>query len=310
MRGTVHVLTEKVVATLDKCKLSYRNSTRIVTAVAEALGIDVQSLIITKTAMYDARRKIREKESERIKTLFKNEKIDRPMIVHWDGKIMPDSVECQKQDRMPIIITYGKNSKILNVPALPNGKGETQADYIYKALKDWGLLDSVQILCCDTTNSNLGRIKGAAVLLEQKLERDLLYLPCRHHILEIVLSGVFSIKFNKKTGPEVDFFLKFKKDWPNINQKDYKTGFEDRIVDDYLRSKIKDIDDFTKNLLDSQLPRDDYKEFLNLARIFLGLVPTRDVKFRKPIGCSHARWMSKAIYSILMYLFRDSYPLF
>ena len=39
---------------------------------------------------------------------------------------MPDTVECQKQDRM-----HGKSSKILNVPALPNGKGETQADYIY-----------------------------------------------------------------------------------------------------------------------------------------------------------------------------------
>ena len=40
IRGTVNVLTEELVAVLDKCKISYRNSSRIIHAVAEALGFD------------------------------------------------------------------------------------------------------------------------------------------------------------------------------------------------------------------------------------------------------------------------------
>ncbi|ESO12608.1 hypothetical protein HELRODRAFT_159175 [Helobdella robusta] len=34
---------------------------------------------------------------------------------------------------------------------------------------------------------NTGRIKGASVLLVQLMEKKLLYLPCRHHIFEVVL---------------------------------------------------------------------------------------------------------------------------
>jgi len=57
-------------------------------------------------------------------------------------------------------------------------------------LVDWYLIQNVQALCSDTTASNTGRINGACVLLDHLLEREILYIPCRHHIYEIILKSV------------------------------------------------------------------------------------------------------------------------
>lgn len=80
---------------------------------------------------------------------------------------------------------------LIGIPKLKKSTGKEQANAIYYTLENWGVTDVVQALCCDTTASNTGRLNGACVLLEQKLGRDLLYLPCRHHIYEIILRGVF-----------------------------------------------------------------------------------------------------------------------
>lgn len=56
-------------------------------------------------------------------------------------------------------------------------------------------------------------------------------------------------------------------------------------------------------------PRADYRELLELACIFLGGTPPRGIKFKKPGATHHARWLSKAIYSLKMYLFRDQFTL-
>ncbi|KAF0744220.1 Uncharacterized protein FWK35_00019537, partial [Aphis craccivora] len=107
----------------------------------------------------------------------------------------------------------------------------------------------VQALCCDTTASNTGRLKGACILLEQKLEREILYLPCRHHILEVVLRSAFEIKIDIASAPDL----------------------------------------------------------LELTIIFLGQTPPNGIFFKVPGPIHHARWMSKAIYSIKIFLFLRIY---
>ena len=57
------------------------------------------------------------------------------------------------------------------------------------------------------------------------------------------------------------------------------------------------------------MPRDDYKELLELCQIFLGTMDTKKVKFDKPGAFHHARWMSKANYSLKIYIFRDIFEL-
>jgi len=89
---------------------------------------------------------------------------------------------------------------------LISGTGQNQAEAVFQALEEWGLIDHVQALCCDTTASNTGRLKGACIILEQLLERDILYFPCRHHIYEIILRSAFEVNLVVTSGPDIQIF--------------------------------------------------------------------------------------------------------
>ncbi|GBO04733.1 hypothetical protein AVEN_173200-1 [Araneus ventricosus] len=111
--------------------------------------------------------------------------------VHWDGKLLPATTRNKKVDRLPVIISANGQEHLLGVPQLTSCSGDNMAAAIYNLLAETKLLDTVQALWCDTTVSNTGRIKGACVLLERKLGKDLIYLPCRHPIYELVLKSAF-----------------------------------------------------------------------------------------------------------------------
>lgn len=56
-------------------------------------------------------------------------------------------------------------------------------------------------------------------------------------------------------------------------------------------------------------PRDDYKELLQLPLIFLGDVTENGGKFKQPGAMHHARWLSKALYSLKVWMFRGQFKL-
>jgi hypothetical protein len=49
----------------------------------------------------------------------------------------------------------------------------------------------------------MSRLKGAFILSERWLARDILYLPCRHHILEVISRNLFEIKIDNASAPDV-----------------------------------------------------------------------------------------------------------
>lgn len=192
-RGSVNVIDEKLVAALDRCRISDRDAVHLIAAVAQSLNHDLDSLVINRTSIRRYREKLREAKAANIKKVFKDTELNA-VVLHWDGKMLPDLLKRELVDRLPVLLTSGNDEKLLGVPALENGTGISQAQAIYEVLEDWGLSHTVKALCCDTTASNLGHINGAAVLLEQRLEKYILFLPCRHHIFELVLKSVFDKK--------------------------------------------------------------------------------------------------------------------
>lgn len=167
----------------------------------------------------------------------------------------------------------------------------------------------INALCCDTTASNTGRINGACVILEQLLNRNLLYLPCRHHIYELVLRSVFELKLSISSGPEISLFKRFQQAWEKIDSTKFKCG----IADDNVKIKTEDIShniiEFCNQQLKKQHVRDDYKEFLELVLIFLGEFSSIKIIIKTPGEIHHARWMAKVLYSFKIYLFRDQFHL-
>ena len=160
----------------------------VISSTATALGHDIGSISISRSTSYRRRRHFRQEIADDIKQTFSS---DIPLTVHWDGKLMPDITGLEIVERLPIVVSGGGMSKLLAVPKLSSGKGETIATAVHEALEDWHLCDNVQAMCFDTTASNSGSKLGACQLLQEKLGKELLALACRHHINEIVISDVF-----------------------------------------------------------------------------------------------------------------------
>jgi len=83
----------------------------------------------------------------------------------------------------------------------------------------------------------MGRIKGAFVLLEHLLQHNILYVPCRHHIFEIVLRSVFEVKFGITTsGPDVPIFKRFREFWSKVNTTNFEPGIRNEYVEKLLHN--------------------------------------------------------------------------
>lgn len=55
---------------------------------------------------------------------------------------------------------------------------------------------------------------------------------------------------------------------------------------------------FVMESLKQHHPREDYRELLELAVIFLGSIPLRGIPFRVKGAFHHVSWMAKAVYCI------------
>lgn len=117
-------------------------------------------------------------------------------------------------DRLPIIVSGQSVDQLLGVPKIESGSGELTATAVYETVSSWGTADKIKSMRFDTTAVNTGTRNGACVLLEQKMQKDLLWLPCRHHILEIMLEAVVVQGVGPSTGPDILLFKRFKKFWP------------------------------------------------------------------------------------------------
>lgn len=146
-------------------------------------------------------------------------------------------------------------------------------------------------------------------MLEQKMKKDMLWLACRHHIMEIMLEAVVVQALGTSTGPEILIFKRFKKAWNTIAQTDFKTVTSDASTLNEVENITTDMISFAQKQLEQFQSRDDYKELLNLTIIFLGGIPEKGISFRAPAGLHRARWMAKAIYSLKIYLFGDQFKL-
>ena len=134
--------------------------------------------------------------------------------------------------------------------------GKQLATTIYEALENWGLTEIVKAMCCDTTNVNLGHKNFASILLEEMLQRKLLYLPCRHLIYEIILRSISELKMPTSTGPNVPIFKRFPQEWSQINASEFHPGTEIVEIKDLLKNEIDDILTFAKhNLQKEHQPR-------------------------------------------------------
>lgn len=307
-RGKINFITQKLAGALDRCKLSIHDSVYVLQALLEALGFDNDDYIINSISIHRAREMHRCERAKMIKSRFQ-ESSPSYVIVHWDGKLLPNvHVKNTTVERLPIILTSKNIEQIIGVQILQTSTGEEQATAVYNALDEWGILDVVQGLCCDTTSSNTGRLNGACIRIEQKLDKNLLYLPCRHHIYELVLISVFETKIPQvTTSPSIPLFKNFQKKWIDIDSSNFICGLEDQYCSSAIENIREDILNFVRSQLEIKNSRDDYNEFLELVLIFIGGNFEKKIKIHPPGAMHQARWMAQAIYCLKIFIFRHQY---
>ncbi|GBN58706.1 hypothetical protein AVEN_237242-1 [Araneus ventricosus] len=107
-------------AVLDRFHISQRSAVFILEAVAESLGHNIDEFAINRNTIQRYREDFRKTKATRIKELFQ-ENEPSFVCVHWDSKLLPAlNVRHLKSERLPIIVTYKDEEKLLGVPKLEN----------------------------------------------------------------------------------------------------------------------------------------------------------------------------------------------
>ena len=133
-------------------------------------------------------------------------------VIGWDGKVVKTVMGSEKLVEYLAIVLSGApdmtEGKLLEVEEVPDGKGVTDVEATFNVVTACRAVGSLRALLFDTTSSNTGVYKGAAIVLMTKIGRVLLWFECRHHMAELFIKPVWILLFGDDSGPfRSDFSL-------------------------------------------------------------------------------------------------------
>ena len=214
----------------DRLNLSNNVLTTVVAAVTNHGGGDIDELSLSKST---ARRHRISARSEKAASIKKNFNCSVGQI-NLDGKLLSDLGGFGKVNRLAVVLVQEQDNKILCISKTENATGRTEAEMVKQTLDDWKIAEKIIASGFDTTSSNTGVHKGAITILQELLDRQLLWLACRHHILELVVGAAFTELFGETKSPEVTLFKILKTSWDSLDLSDIVLPV---IPASYLREK-------------------------------------------------------------------------
>ncbi|KAG0724840.1 hypothetical protein GWK47_039783 [Chionoecetes opilio] len=301
-----------IISTWDREKLSVRQATSTFAATAQVLGMDIESMAVSKSTVHRARIAGREQAAEKIVEL-RNQEIPERLVLHWDGKLLP-SLSGDTEDRIAVLLTGEDDAEfLLGVPASSDLTGRNVAAMVLKEVDEAGVRDKIIAFCFDTTASNTGMVQGACIRIEQELGRSLLWLACRHHVHEVILKDVFEA--SSSSGPDIGIFKLLCDRWSFVDSSQRETVETSEDLVEFFAtndtaSKLKDdaLAFLKEALMSKNHPREDYEELLRLSYLFLGGEGPA-TPFRRPGALHQARWMAKAIYCLKLQMLKSQLSL-
>ena len=209
-RLTVNI--QAITLLIDRTNVSNRKAAFILQVAAHSYGQKVSEMSLSISSINRSRSKHRFIAAAIVKATPISQDL---LVVHFDGKLFPSITGGpQKEDRVVELVTGCKAEKILAISKVTKESRELITNAASESLQEWDLVENIAEMSFDTTAANTGHLNGACVLLEQKLRKSLLWLPCRHHVWEAVCGNVFK----KLSRPNVTLFRFFQEFWPNIGQ--------------------------------------------------------------------------------------------
>lgn len=290
---------------LSKCVGSYRTMEKVLAIGIKAAGKNPNDYAISKTTLCSEMNKLRAISKSGVidQISSSNEKV----IIHFDGKSFAkiNAKHIGKDSRMVAVCHTRKKNTALGLPILESGSAETYAWELIGLCENFNLSQRVVGLGADTANTNTGEKGGVCTKFEQEIGRDVLFLACRHHIHETILRYAFTEAFGVIDAPTTTLVDVLKENWQHIKEQGFRYAPCDEFVyeSEHLQSLYNNAMKTLQKHSKCKFLRDDYSELNDLCLKFFGIQTMKT--FMVPGSNSKARWMSKAIYGMKMYLFRE-----
>ncbi|KAK0065707.1 hypothetical protein Bpfe_005140 [Biomphalaria pfeifferi] len=244
-------VSPQLAAALYCTSVSNRDAAYILHAAATTYGQNASGMSLSVSSIRRTRSKRHIQAAGDVKSAFNR---DGPLVIHFVGKLLPSIAGGPgKEDRVAIIVTGHTTEKLLAIPKVVQGTGEQIAKAAAETITDWELTNSIAGMSFDTTAANTDHLNGTCVLLEQKLGKELLWLACRHHILELLCSDIFKKVFGPTSGPNVILFRRFQELWPNIDQVAYKPCADTLLMTESLAVLKQEILKFCQDILTAEV---------------------------------------------------------
>lgn len=293
---------------MDNAGLSFRQMTQVSHAFINEFGEKPSEYCLGVSTFHSnsirIRRMIVEKMSEDMK------KSNSKLVLLFDTKTFTqlNAAHLPRGKRLAIVLYSCKVHYGLGLNPIENGSAETLSDQLQSNTIELNLKNRIVGLVCDTENTNTGYFGGTCIKFELKIQKELLRLCCRHHILEIVLKKVCYGLLDPNETPNFGFrgFDQLKIRWNQLDKTDFQPlDFDDdsAILSALRQEAISQIE------RDAKQPglRDDYAEINDITLKLLGIRTNKSVRV---IGASgKARWIAKVILIGKTFLFRHQLDL-
>lgn len=162
----------------------------MVSSTVNAAGGNMNDFVASLPTSKRHRKSAQTKLAQSIKEDFMVKHKDSKKVLHWDGKITQflDEQGLVFQDCNAVVLSIPLSDirpQFIGAPVVEHATGQQLAAAAIHCVDEWDARDTIIAQVFDTTSANTGLHEGAAVHIENILERCLLWLPCRHHIAEL-----------------------------------------------------------------------------------------------------------------------------
>ena len=175
-----------------------------------------------------------------------------------------------------------------------------------KILEEYDLISKVCGVCFDTTSSNTGSKKGSLIGIAREIDKYLLLLAYRHHIIELRLVHFCEAVIKENSvAPENPLIVKFKHMFENPNFKYGKnnlTTFDCKTMEGIvLKEAARKTLDYCETYITKKCHmRNDRRELADLTMQYLS--PSAHFKLMKTGAVHHARYLGKSLYYLKLQL--------
>ena len=203
---------KKVGPAADRLGLSHQQATAFLSSIINNSGGNLDEIAVsTSTARAEGATSIKDSYTFLIGQ------------INFDGKLLGDlDGGFDKVNRLAVVAVQEEGNQLLWFDKTDDSTRKVEAATVKEALDDWRISDGIIASCFDTTSSNTGIYSSSTVLLQQHLNRQLLWLSCRHHIPELILKAAFQTLFGKTTGPSAALFSCLKTSWKSLDLTDLR----------------------------------------------------------------------------------------